>query len=100
MDEQQEFFVNRHEAVKHLKAQGFKISKTKVYQDSRAGRLRIQANGTVLMEDLAAYKNSLFQPSTWGGADDWREILFDVRRSLKRLIRLLDVVLAMRSKTE
>jgi hypothetical protein len=42
-------------AVQHLQEQGWKIKKSKVYADAKAGRLRVQADRSVLRADLDSY---------------------------------------------
>jgi hypothetical protein len=42
-------------AVQHLQDQGYKIAKSKIYQDAKAGLLRVQPDRTVLRADLDSY---------------------------------------------
>lgn len=46
---------NRLEVMKHLRREGFKIGKTKLYKDAGDGLLRIQSDGTVLERDIDRY---------------------------------------------
>ncbi|WP_028575044.1 hypothetical protein [Desulfonatronovibrio hydrogenovorans] len=46
---------NRLEAVAHLKRQGWKIGKTKFYQDCNKGLVKIQSDGSILPRDLDVY---------------------------------------------
>jgi len=48
-------FDNRLEAHKYLKRLGYKIGKSKFYQDCKAGLCRMQGDGSVLESDLKAY---------------------------------------------
>ena len=48
-------FRNRIEALGCLQAQGYKIKKSKLYDDAKAGFLRMQADGSVSEADLARY---------------------------------------------
>ncbi len=46
---------NRLEVMKHLRREGFKIGKTKLYKDASDGLLRIQPDGSVLEKDIDRY---------------------------------------------
>jgi len=46
---------NRLEVMKHLRREGFKIGKTKLYKDATDGLLRIQSDGSVLEKDIDRY---------------------------------------------
>lgn len=46
---------NRLEVMKHLRREGFKIGKTKLYKDASEGLLRIQPDGSVLEKDIDRY---------------------------------------------
>ena len=48
-------FDNRLEAHGYLKRLGYKIGKSKFYQDCKAGLLRMQGDGSVLESDVKAY---------------------------------------------
>jgi len=48
-------FENRLEVLKHLKRLGYKIGKSKLYQDVKARKLRIQSDGSVLESDIKNY---------------------------------------------
>jgi len=48
-------FKNRNAVLGYLKDQGYKIQKSKLYKDSREGKLRIQGDGTVLFIDVDLY---------------------------------------------
>ena len=48
-------FENRLEALKYLQRVGYKVGKSKLYQDVKAGLLRLQSDGSVLESDVKAY---------------------------------------------
>lgn len=48
-------FKNRLEALEHLQQQGYKIKKSKLYQDVKAGILRVNMDGTVSMSQIQKY---------------------------------------------
>lgn len=48
-------FANRMEALAHLRRLGYKISKSKLYKDCKAGLVRLQSDGSVLEKDLRRY---------------------------------------------
>jgi len=51
----EEYLKNRLEAVQWLQDQGYKVKKSKVYNDARAGRLHICNDGSVRISDLRDY---------------------------------------------
>jgi len=55
MDEPEPSLKNRLEVMKHLRRDGFKIGKTKLYKDSNDGLLRIQQDGSVFERDIDRY---------------------------------------------
>lgn len=55
MTDIQDKFKNRKEVFEYLKAQGNKISKSKLYNDVSSGKLRIQKDGTIMMKDVQYY---------------------------------------------
>jgi hypothetical protein len=48
-------FKNRSAVVQWLIDKGYKVKKSKVYKDAKAGLLRIEEDGTVLMESVRRY---------------------------------------------
>jgi len=54
-----EVFANRLEALGWLKAQGFTISKSKLYQDAKKGVLKVQSDKTILRSDVESYAKGL-----------------------------------------
>lgn len=54
-DEAEPSAKNRLEVMKHLRREGFKIGKTKLYKDANDGLLRIQSDGSVLEKDIDRY---------------------------------------------
>ena len=55
MTDAPEIFKTRQDVFEYLKAQGNKISKTKLYRDVANGKLHVQKDGTVLMKDVMYY---------------------------------------------
>jgi hypothetical protein len=53
---------NRLEAVGWLKSKGYKIGKSKLYQDVKSGKLPMAADGSILESDLKRYAKKLPQP--------------------------------------
>ena len=51
----EEYLKNRLEAVKWLQQQGYKVGKSKLYQDVSAGRLRVCNDGSIRVSDLQEY---------------------------------------------
>ncbi len=66
----QRVFRNRIEALAHLQAQGYKIKKSKLYEDAKAGFLRMQKDGSVFERDLDRYvkRVGLEKPEELGAA--------------------------------
>ena len=66
----QRVFRNRIEALGHLQAQGYKIKKSKLYEDAKAGFLRMQKDGSVFERDLERYvrRVGLEKPEELGAA--------------------------------
>lgn len=48
-------FRNRTQVVEWLVAKGYKVKKSKLYKDAKAGLLRVEDDGTVLMESVRRY---------------------------------------------
>jgi hypothetical protein len=48
-------FNNRNEVLKHLQALGYKVSKTKIYQDEKKGILRMNTDGKIPHSAVRAY---------------------------------------------
>ena len=48
-------FKNRLEALEYLQGQGYKIKKSKLYQDVKAGILRVNPDGTVSLSQIQKY---------------------------------------------
>ena len=47
------------EVVGYLKGKGYKIAKSKIYQDRKNNQIRVQADGSVLKRDADAYSKTL-----------------------------------------
>jgi hypothetical protein len=84
--------MTRAEALRRLQAEGYKIGKSKLYLDCRAGLLRLQPDRSILKSDLDSYCQALKRPDSWGGSADRRAVLYAARRSLVKALRLLDLV--------
>jgi hypothetical protein len=52
-------FESLHAAVKHLQDAGYKIKKSKIYQDKARGLIRVNADGTVLESEIRGYAAGL-----------------------------------------
>jgi len=48
-------FRNRLEALKFLQLRGYKLSKSKFYQDTKSGKLPVQEDGSIQLQDLWDY---------------------------------------------
>ena len=57
-------FNNRLEVIEHLRSQGYKIGKTKFYEDCKQKKVRIQADGSILAKDaeLYAVREGIYRP--------------------------------------
>jgi hypothetical protein len=58
-DQEERVFHNVLEASRYLKAQGYKVSKSKVYADTKEGRLQVREGGRVYLSDLMSYVSAL-----------------------------------------
>lgn len=69
-NERPDSYENRTAVVQHLQARGFKVGKSKIYEDAKSGLLRVQPDGTVLGSDLELYIKACLvgrrQPSNEG----------------------------------
>lgn len=52
-------FKNLLEAMKYLKGQGYKVGKSKIYQDRKNKQIRVREDGSVLKRDADAYSKTL-----------------------------------------
>ncbi len=50
-------FRNRLEVVQYLQTQGYKVRKSKMYSDAKAGLLRVNADGTITLAQVDKYIN-------------------------------------------
>lgn len=57
LSEKETSFDNRIEALNYLNRQGYKIGKSKLYQDCKKGLLKLQDDGSVLESALKKYAN-------------------------------------------
>jgi len=51
----EEYLKNRLEAVEWLRDQGYKVGKSKLYNDAKAGRLKVCNDGSIRVSDLEDY---------------------------------------------
>lgn len=107
-------FVNRLEVLKHLKQRGFKIGKTKLYEDAQAGRLRVQSDGSVKLSDVELYEKAYLSEKKSGAEDclarrkmelevqrlenQVREQDLDYQKSIGKLIEKDDVEMELASR--
>lgn len=52
-------FKSLHQVLQHLKDAGYKIGKSKLYEDARKGAIRINPDNTVLETEVRAYAGTL-----------------------------------------
>lgn len=52
-------FGSLHQVLQHLKSSGFKIGKSKLYEDAKKGAIRISPDGSVLETEVRAYAGTL-----------------------------------------
>lgn len=55
-------FRNRVAVIDYLKQQQIKVGKSKLYKDADSGRLRVQADGSVLLSDVELYMRAYLTP--------------------------------------
>lgn len=60
-------FKSRVEVLKYLWTQGAKVSRGKLYNDAESGKLRIQADGSVLLSDVDIYVMAYLKAGKKGG---------------------------------
>ncbi len=65
-------FKSLHQVLKHLKDSGFKIGKTKLYEDAGKGAIRINPDGSVLETEVRAYAGTL--PRQDGNIQDLNDV--------------------------
>ena len=54
-------FSNRIELARYLKKAGYKVGKSKIYEDVRAGKIKINSDGTITAQAAIDYARSLDQ---------------------------------------
>lgn len=99
-DDKELSFANRREALSHLRQHGYKISTGKLYQDCKAGMLRIQTDGSVLESDLNRYikRASLVKPADIKEKVEVSELEF--KRRQKEIEKLDEQIADLRLKRE
>ena len=62
---------NKIAVARYIKDRGFKIGKSKLYKDAESGKLRVQADGSVLLSDVDLYIRAYGTPrqKTAGSAE-------------------------------
>lgn len=80
-------YENRNAVAQYLKEQGYKIGKTKLYEDAAKGMLRVQADGSILKSDVDLYIKAYLQGKKIGGDDDGDEL---ARRKLEMEVKRLE----------
>lgn len=60
-------FKNKIAVARHLKDQGVRIGKSKLYKDAESGRLRVQPDGSVLLSDVDLYVKAYLTPRQKAG---------------------------------
>lgn len=88
-EDQDRIFENRLEAHKFLQRRGYKIGKSKFYNDVKNGLLRIQPDGSVLKSDLDSYikRSGLVQPDMDRDAEEAEQLY---RQKLQKEVEKLD----------
>ncbi len=70
MSDMPETFKNVIAVLRYLQGAGYKIAKSKIYEDKKAGLLRVQAGGSVLGSDVALYAGTLKPVAGTEGLDE------------------------------
>lgn len=84
-------FRNRIEALEHLQSQGYAIEKSKLYADSKAGRLRLQPDKSVSLRDLERYVKAInLEKPAAKAAEDVSPILAEKQRHEAGLAREME----------
>lgn len=65
-----ERFDNLLAVLKYLQGKGYKVRKSKLYQDRKKGHISVQADGTVLKKDAERYAKTLNQLASSEAAAD------------------------------
>jgi len=80
--------------TKYLQSEGYKVSKTKVYNDRDSGLLEVQDDGSILFEDAQLYMEFLGKLHT--ESNQLSEIMQQIR---EKELELLDIkVLTIKSQ--
>lgn len=82
-------FENRLKVLEYLQKQGYKIAKSKLYSDTKNGYLRLQSNGSILLQDVEAYiKNLGLQRFNMDGPDPEEAELLNQQKQKKVIEKL------------
>lgn len=60
-------FKNKLAVARYIKSQGIKIGQRKLYKDAESGKLRVQADGSVLLSDVDLYIRAYGTPRQKAG---------------------------------
>jgi len=88
-ESQERIFKNRLEAHEYLKRRGYKLGKSKFYQDCKNGLLKLQSDGSILWSDLDAYikRAGLTQPDLDKSAEESEQLY---RQKLEKEVERLE----------
>lgn len=88
-DQKKKAFASLHETCEHLKAEGYKISKSKIYRDAEVGKITREPDGTVTAEAAREYaKTHLVKAETVHSKEDMKNLQ---TTKLKKAIRNQDI---------
>jgi hypothetical protein len=76
-------FKNKIAVARYIKDQGVKIGKSKLYKDAESGKLRVQADGSVLLADADLYIRAYGTPRQKAGVNQDIEALQAARLELE-----------------
>lgn len=93
-------YKNRKAALEALKREGYKIAKSKLYNDVKSGLLRMQADGRILEKDLEAYarKSRLVKPEAL--AEDEKSHGMQITKAKREIEKLEEQILKLRLERE
>ena len=88
-ESQERIFKNRLEAHEYLRRRGYKLGKSKFYQDCKNGLLKLQSDGSILQSDLDAYikRAGLTQPDLDKEAEEAEQLY---RQKLEKEVERLE----------
>ena len=101
--EPERIFKDRLAVLGWLKENGYKLAKSKIYQDAKAGKLRLEPDGSVTMGSVERYIDvaGLAQPAEWSGGDyGVAKDRVALERQQKELEKITEQVAALRIARE